>query len=252
MASATGIPERHPATITNGNNSDDTRSEHEPLLGQHGDVSQKNDQNIVHNLLLGTASVAQAGIWILAAIVWNGVFTHDLIFFSPHPLLNSTAVLLTTQAILILQPTHTPSQKRTGTLTHFALHALANTLFLSALIIIEINKSTHPETRFTSIHGILGLTTYILILLQAGVGVAQYFFPAQVFGSVDKGKGVYKWHRLSGYLLLGLELVTIAAATGTAYNRSTLHIRLWAVVVAIVLVVAGVGARAKRAKLPRW
>lgn len=36
-------------------------------------------------LMTGTGVVAQAGAWILAAIVWGSVFSHDLILFSVHP-----------------------------------------------------------------------------------------------------------------------------------------------------------------------
>ncbi|KAG5301499.1 cytochrome b561 [Histoplasma ohiense] len=242
MASATGIPEQPPAAVNGAD-------EYEPLLGRPGDVSQKEHQSLVTNLFTGSATIAQAGIWILAALVWNGIFSHELIFFSPHPLLNSAAILLTTQAILILQPTHTPSQKRSGTLTHFGILALANLCFISALVIIEINKAPHPEYRFHSLHGIMGLITYILIFLQAAVGVAQYFFPAIIFGSVDDGKKIYKYHRVSGYVVFVLELATVAAATQTDYNKSTLHIQLWAVLVASVLVLGGVGARIKRQKM---
>ncbi|KAK2812759.1 hypothetical protein FQN50_001088 [Emmonsiellopsis sp. PD_5] len=261
MASATGIPEQPPASI-------DGTDEQEPLLGRPGDVSQKLNESIFTNLVTGTATVAQAGIWILAALVWNGIFSHELIFFSPHPvsissstistaklttpslqLLNSASILLTTQAILLLQPTHTPAQKHTGTLSHFALLALANLSFISALIIIELNKASHPETRFRSPHAIMGLVTYILIFLQAAVGVAQYFVPRAVFGSVDRGKAVYKYHRVSGYVVLVMELATVAAATQTDYNKVILHIPLWAVLVASVLVVGGVGARIKKQKM---
>lgn len=74
MASATGIPQDLPATI-------EARDD-EPLLGRPGDVTQKPDESIYRNLFtgecgmvfadripltpdLGTASVAQAGIWIV-------------------------------------------------------------------------------------------------------------------------------------------------------------------------------------------
>ncbi|EEP82383.1 predicted protein [Uncinocarpus reesii 1704] len=225
-------------------------SEHEPLLGRPGDVSQPEHGSIIANLATGTAPVAQAGIWILAALVWSAVFTNDLIFFSPHPLLNSAGVLLSTQAILLLQPTHTAAQKRHGALAHFGVLLVANLAFIAALVVIEINKASHPETRFKSVHAILGLVAYILIFLQAAVGVAQYFFPARVFGSVDAGKSVYKWHRLGGYVVFVVELATIAAATQTDYNRSVLHIRLWTVLLSALLVVAGLYARIKRHKLP--
>lgn len=45
MASATGIPDAHPVTVES--------REDEPLLGRPGDVTQKQDQNIVYNLITG-------------------------------------------------------------------------------------------------------------------------------------------------------------------------------------------------------
>ncbi|KMU82725.1 hypothetical protein CIHG_00506 [Coccidioides immitis H538.4] len=58
MASATGIPEARPASIhENG--------EEEPLLGRPGDVTQKENQSILINLVTGTAPIAQAGILIV-------------------------------------------------------------------------------------------------------------------------------------------------------------------------------------------
>lgn len=120
-------------------------------------------------------------------------------------------------------------------------------LFLSAFTIIEINKGTHPH--FISPHGILGLITVILIVIQALVGVFQFFLPVAIFGSVDAGKRIYKYHRWSGYALLLLEMATVVAATQTAYNIEVIHIPLWGVLVSIVLVLAGVGARIKKHKL---
>lgn len=93
------------------------------------------------------------------------------------------------------------------------------------------------------------MITYLLIVLQASSGIAQYFLPKQVLGSVDAGKKMYRYHRMLGYLLLGLELVTVAAAAGTRYNIEVLHLRLWPVVVAAGLVVAGVAARIRSVKL---
>lgn len=59
MASATGVPEHNPA-----------RSEEEPLLGRPGDATQMPEQGLQFNFVTGTAIVAQAGAWILAALVW--------------------------------------------------------------------------------------------------------------------------------------------------------------------------------------
>ena len=78
MASETGVHEDTSAFTGRG--------EDEPLLGRVGDASQQHGQPIYHNFIIGTGIVAQAGIWILVAVVWSGIFSHPLIrFFSPHP-----------------------------------------------------------------------------------------------------------------------------------------------------------------------
>jgi hypothetical protein len=77
MASATGIPPN--AAAARG------QSEEEPLLGRQGDASQAEGQSLIYNVWIGTAPIAQAGIWILAAIVWGAILSKKLIFFSAHP-----------------------------------------------------------------------------------------------------------------------------------------------------------------------
>lgn len=162
-------------------------------------------------------------------------------------LLGISALLLQVQAALILQPTATPQQKRVGTRIHYSLQLLSVVLFVSAFVIIEVNKGSHPH--FVSPHGILGLTTYIAIVLQAVVGVVQYLLPVTLLGSVDAGKRIYKCHRWSGYVLLLLEMATVVAATQTTFNVNAIHIPLWGVLVSAVLILTGVGARIKKHKL---
>jgi hypothetical protein len=115
MASATGIP----ATAARG------QSEEEPLLGGRGDASQVEGESLRYNLWIGmcchlelegkcranicgcvgTAPIAQAGIWILAAIVWGAIFSKKLIFFSAHPVstvhlsYNVKILMLTTSSV---------------------------------------------------------------------------------------------------------------------------------------------------------
>ena len=62
------------------------RPEEEPLLGRPGDATQ-HQHGIQYNFFIGTAILAQAGIWILAALVWASVFMAEdgVIFFSYHP-----------------------------------------------------------------------------------------------------------------------------------------------------------------------
>lgn len=50
----------------------------------------------------GTGVVAQAGAWIIAAIVWGAVFSNDLMLFSAHPVsshLYYTRLLLLTTVL---------------------------------------------------------------------------------------------------------------------------------------------------------
>ncbi|KAL8787014.1 MAG: hypothetical protein Q9213_002450 [Squamulea squamosa] len=240
MASATGIPETHSAN--------QGRGEEEPLLGRAGDASQQEDQGLQFNFVIGTAVIAQVGIWILAATIWASVFVQPLMLFSAHPLLNSAGILLTTQAILLLQPTHTPKQKKQGTNIHAALNITSILTLIAALVIIEYNKIQHSGAHFESPHAILGLITYILFFIQAIIGITQYYTPG-LFGSTENAKSIYKYHRMSGYLLLTLSFATIAAATQTAFNKNVLHIQLWAVIVASVITLVGVLPRIKKQKL---
>ncbi|KAF4628599.1 hypothetical protein G7Y89_g9550 [Cudoniella acicularis] len=244
MASATGIPEAVPNTTAENQEA----SEDEPLLGRRGDASQPEGKGLHYNLFIGTAVIAQAGIILLTASVWASVFLSPLIFFSAHPLLNSAGLLLLTQAILVLQPTHTPAQKRQGTITHALINNFALDALVAGLVIIEINKISHGGIHFESPHAILGLITYILLGIQALVGFTAYFTPS-IYGSVNTAKSLYKYHRISGYLVLTLILATVAAATQTDYNKTTLDIKLWAVLLSAILILIGIIPRIKKQKL---
>jgi Eukaryotic cytochrome b561 len=180
--------------------------------------------------------------------VWAGVFLHPpLSLFSAHPLLNSSAILILTESILILQPTHTAAQKRQGTITHFVLNNVAFDALIAAFVIIEYNKFHHRAAHFDSIHGKMGLITYVLLAIQSLVGFTQYFLP-RLYGGIDYAKSIYKWHRMSGYVILIMMLASVAAATQTTTGRDTLEIKLWAVLVSSILVLIGVVPRIKKQK----
>ncbi|KAJ9648901.1 hypothetical protein H2199_000814 [Coniosporium tulheliwenetii] len=219
MASATGIPDQNPATLERG--------EDEPLLGRAGDASQQEQKPLAYNLILGTGIIAQAGVLIL---------------------LNSAGLLLLAQGALILQPTHTPEQKKHGTWAHAIINPTGVLLLLGGLIVIVYNKAAHHGAHFESPHAILGLITYILLLIQAVVGFTQYFVP-QLYGGEDNAKAIYKYHRWAGYAIFTLALVTVAAATQTDFNKKVLHISLWAVIAAAVITLAGILPRIKKRKL---
>jgi hypothetical protein len=130
--------------------------------------------------------------------------------------LNVIGVAILLQSTLILQPTHTPEQKRTGAIAHSVLNGAAAAFLYAAFVVIVVNKlnhkgthallprtapltdERHAGTHFESPHAILGLVTYIFLFLQATVGVVQFYFPNLV-GGVDNGKALYKYHRAAGY-----------------------------------------------------
>ncbi|KAI9784391.1 MAG: hypothetical protein M1816_000862 [Peltula sp. TS41687] len=233
-SSSTAIPDIHPAR-TGG-------AEQEPLLGRPGDAAQSDGKSIWYNLFIGTAPIAQIGIWVFALIVWISVLRQDVSLFSAHPLLNSAGILLLTQGALILQPTHTAAQKRQGTILHSLINGAGALLLVCGLIIIEINKIQTHHSHFGSSHAILGLITSILLILQALVGITQYYFPG-LYGSVANAKKIYKYHRMAGYVILPLALATATVALHLYYNT------LWSVLIADLLVLAGVLPRIKKQKL---
>lgn len=113
---------------------------------------------------------------------------------------------------------------------------------------IQIHKFTAGIAHFKSPHSILGLITYIFLILQALFGVTQFFAPG-IFGGEEKAKKVYKYHRWSGYVVFTLGLATVCAATQTTYNKDVLHIQLWAVIVASVITLGGLLPRIKKQKM---
>ncbi|KFZ13770.1 hypothetical protein V502_06440 [Pseudogymnoascus sp. VKM F-4520 (FW-2644)] len=248
MASATGIPQLTPDEIARRDPvPTEGLAEDEPLLGRRGAASQREGRALGWNLIIGTALVSQAGIIILLILIFYAIFRFPFSLFSYHPLLNISAVALVTQAVIILQPTHTASQKISGTHVHAALLGVASLAFAAAFVIIEYNKFDHGVNHFTSAHGRLGLATYILILLQALVGVTQFFVPG-LYGGVEKAKSVYRWHRASGYALLLLMLITVSAAALTETGGDVLGLRLGHVGGAAALVAVGVAARIRPGK----
>ena len=81
------------------------------------------------------------------------------------------ALILVTNALLILQPTHTAEQKRLGAITHGIMNSLALAAFTTAVIIIIYNKGAHGAAHFTTAHGRIGLTTYLLLIIQVPISL---------------------------------------------------------------------------------
>ncbi|KAK0634804.1 eukaryotic cytochrome b561-domain-containing protein [Bombardia bombarda] len=238
-----------PTAADNGSSPHLAPTESEPLLGRPGDAMQKPDDRLIKNLWLGTAPLAQLGILVLTLLVLTAVATHPLYpLVSPHPILQALGLFTLTQAILILQPTHTPTAKLLGQRAHAALHLLSFLLFAAGVSVIEANKIVSNGEHFHSLHGYLGVLTASSLVIQYLFGFAMWAVPA-VFGGVEQAKAKWKYHRYAGYGVFVLALATVLSAVETPYNKAGLEIKMWSAGLAVALVVVGVFPRVQLAKL---
>jgi len=228
-----------------------TTAEEEPLLGGAGGEGMTGGQSLACNFIRGTAALAQVGALVLVATVWASVFSHHMIIFDAHPMLNSLGILIMVEAVLVLQPTgfYDLVQKRKAAYVHATLTMLAVAAFATASTIVLWHKYHSHIGHFESAHAYLGATTYTLILLQALVGFTQLFTP-QLYGGEEKAREIYKYHRIFGYVvILPLLLTTAVAATFTPYASHVLKISTWPVVLACLAIVFGIYRRINISKL---
>lgn len=145
------------------------------------------------------------------AIIYTLVFTH-LPFppplFGYHPLLQSLSILFLISSILTLQPTSqaTPRSKQVSLTLHQRLNLFVLLPLLSAGASIMFYLH-HPSSHWISWHGILGTTTLAWMWVQALFGGLTVWQQGKWLGGEAKAKSLWKWHRLSGYILIPLFLV---------------------------------------------
>ncbi|UZJ57104.1 hypothetical protein CBS101457_006424 [Exobasidium rhododendri] len=239
-----------------------------PLLGhaEEDDVSVSNISVIAplqayrKGAMSGVSAIAvQAFSLAFVALIWSLVFTKmplkPLPLFGYHPIIQSLALLLLIQSIMTLQPTtgSQPSQKQSA----FKVHQVVNILLVLPLFTIgvAIMWYLHDQpgsNHFISWHGKLGFGLLIWAWLQVAIGIAVSSFHGKLVGGVRRAKGLYKWHRLSGYILLPLFLFTaFLGATQTSWSQqnatSKHHL---AVGVCLAGAAVGIGYRLQPEKLP--
>lgn len=197
----------------------------------------------------GTGVLAEASAVLLIASVWAAVFiSKPPILFAIHPLAQSLGFAVLIQGILILQPTHTASQKQIGQKVHAGLNLTALVCFIAGVTSIEVNKYKNNLVHFHSVHAYLGVIASIWQILQYLVGFTMYAIP-QVYGSETNAKKIWKYHRASGYGLLSLYAAAVISATQTDYVLNVIGVKLWATIVVVVLLAVGVFPRIKKHKL---
>ncbi|KAJ4501836.1 hypothetical protein C8R41DRAFT_892397 [Lentinula lateritia] len=112
-------------------------------------------------------------------------------WFLLHPTLESLAMLFFTYGILTLQPTSQPRTKAAG------------------VCAIVVNKIELGKSHFRSWHSVLGIIATGWIVIQILIGGGSIWFGGKAFGGGMKAKSVWKYHRLSGYILFPLLLVIV-------------------------------------------
>jgi hypothetical protein len=163
------------------------------------------------------------------------------------PLLNSLALVLAVNAILVVQPTHTQTQKTQGGQIHGILNVSALLSFGTAAVIMFYNKWNHGASHYTTWHGKFGLITNILLVSQVLVGATMFWQP-NLYGGEAKAKALYKYHRVFGYALSGLVLATVTLGTQSDWFIGKINV-LWVWLVFDVLILAGLAPRIRPNKM---
>ncbi|KAI8979091.1 eukaryotic cytochrome b561-domain-containing protein [Mycotypha africana] len=162
--------------------------------------------------------------------------------FSYHPTFMTAFLVCITEGVALLQPTPaTVETKQKGFRWHLLVQVLGSGCLLIGFLCIFYNKQLHNKPHFQSFHGQMGLTIFIYVWLQAIFGVIMALIPRYVFGSVERGKQLWKYHRMTGYVLLLVVWITAQLGVRTDYmlanliNTNLLYLH-WIV---LVLVIAG-------------
>lgn len=168
--------------------------------------------------------LAQLGIAILGYDMYRGLSSIPVSPFTGHPAFNSLGLALLLQGVLLAQsvPKNAEMKHQLGFM-HGMLCNLAVLFFIFGSGSIYYNKYINGALHYTTWHALIGAATYSLLVTVALVGNIIFFLPIQVFGSVNKAKSFYKYHRLFGYCAVSLVTITNFSALYTNFNESTLH-----------------------------
>ncbi|PWN17886.1 hypothetical protein BCV69DRAFT_253718, partial [Microstroma glucosiphilum] len=193
-------------------------------------------------------------------LIWSLVISKmgwplaSLPLFGWHPLLQSLGLLLLIQSTSVLQPTtgSRPQEKGAAAKTHRWINTTAAIVFTVGASIMWYLHS--PNGHFISWHGIFGTATVVWMWTQAVIGAASVWSLGQrLLGGEEKAKAIWKWHRLSGYLLLPFFLVTLfTGATQTSWSQQNASTTYRALITVVLIGVFAAGAaRVQFSKLPK-
>jgi len=237
--------------IQPGNDSADHLPFPVPTMGS--DSAEKSEERLGDKLAYYGALVSML---IFVGLTWFIVFANEpagLGWFPVHPVLQSLGLGCFTYGILTLQPTAHAKTKAAGLQRHQrTMLAVGVPCIALGTAAIEIHKFSQGHRHFATWHGIFGLVSVIWLLGQVLLGGGSVWYGGAAFGGGMKAKMMWKYHRLSGYVLFTLLLIT--AHLGGAWSTwvrsySHLSVRFIAYSVAPLVTLAAIYARVRTSKM---
>ncbi|KAG6909835.1 hypothetical protein DXG01_015108 [Tephrocybe rancida] len=193
---------------------------------------------------------------VLVIVTWTAILSRDPLgagWFAFHPTLQTLALALFTYGIVTLQPTSQPKTKAAGFTRHqAAMFFVGFPAILLGTSAIAYNKWIHNTEHMTTWHGTFGYLTIIWIITQVALGGGSVWFKGAAFGGGAKAKALWKYHRLSGYLLFPTLLFT--AHLGGAWSHwgeraIPSPLQFVAYTLAPLLIVIGIVTRVRPSKM---
>ncbi|KAF8969880.1 hypothetical protein BDZ97DRAFT_168337 [Flammula alnicola] len=190
------------------------------------------------------------------AVTWTMVLSNapgKAGWFALHPPLQTLAIFLFTFGIITLQPTNQPRTKAAGLIRHqVAIFLVGFPSILFGTFAVSYNKWLRSADHFATWHGTIGIICMAWLVFQITLGAGSVWFDGALFGGGMKAKALWKYHRLSGYLLFPLLLFSVhlgGAWSNWSEKYSIWIVRFVAFTVAPVALMVGVYVRARTSKM---
>jgi len=200
--------------------------------------------------------LALSGAAVFTTVTWVIILVNNPVnagWFAFHPPLQSLSLSLLVYGILTLQPTSQPKTKAAGLARHqYAILFAAFPIIFFGTFAVMYNKYLHGAVHFKSWHGKLGIVSIGWIFVQVLLGGGSVWFGGAAFGGGSKAKAIWKYHRLSGYVLFMLLMFT--AHIGGAWSNwgikySPWSMRVLAYGVCLLACIAGLYIRVRPSKM---
>ncbi|KAK7023900.1 cytochrome b561 domain-containing protein [Favolaschia claudopus] len=188
-----------------------------PAEGRTGDV-------LAMNLALFGAAFFTIVTWVIVLV--NNPVANNWGWFAFHPPLQSLSLALLIYGILTLQPTSQPKTKAAGLVRHqYAILLMAFPIMFLGTFAVMLNKYLHGAVHFKTWHAKFGILCMGWMFVQVVLGGGSVWFGGAAFGGGYKAKAVWKYHRLSGYVLFALLMFT--AHIGGAWSNWGMKYSPW-------------------------